>query len=378
MDSNERLTEPPRSDRSPPNGSADRFRVFALAAMTAVLLALCAALAIPFIPAVAWALALAIIAWPVHEWIARRVQRPGVAAALTMLLVVVVILVPGVFVAAQLASEAESATERAREEAAAGTIREKVAEAPGLGRVVAWMDRAGVDVEQEVRKVITGLTGDASAILRGSLAAILQAVVAVFILYHLLRDRSSLLAQVRGLLPLSRTECDRVFTGFSDSVYANLYATVITSVIDGLGGGLMFWALGLPSPVLWGVVMFFLSILPLVGTWLIWLPAAAYLGMIGRWPEALILLGWGAASSVVVDNVLYVRIAGDRMQMHQIPALLAFLGGLALFGASGMILGPAILAVTAAVLEVWRDRAARTDGELTPRERPILLPNGAG
>src|SRR4029079_19319578 len=122
----------------------------------------------------------------------------------------------------------------------------------------------------------------------------------------------------------------------------------------------MFWLLGLPSPVTWGVVMFFLSFLPLLGTWLIWIPAAVFLALSGAWSFALILIGWGVASSIVVDNVIYVRIAGDRMRLHQVPALLAFLGGLAVFGVSGMILGPGILSVTVAVLEVWHHRANGT------------------
>jgi predicted PurR-regulated permease PerM len=210
-----------------------------------------------------------------------------------------------------------------------------------------------VNVDHEVRKLVGRYTEDVSGLVQGSLMGVVQFAVAMFILFHLFRNPTALLGGTRRLLPMTRSECDRVFARFADSVYANLYATLVTSVIDGVGGGLMFWALGLPSPVLWGVVMFFLSILPLVGTWLVWLPAAAYLVLTGRWVEALVLVGWGVASWFVVDYVIYVRIAGDRMRLHQIPALLAFLGGLAVFGVSGMILGPAILAVTVAVLEVW-------------------------
>jgi predicted PurR-regulated permease PerM len=158
---------------------------------------------------------------------------------------------------------------------------------------------------------------------------------------------------------MNREESDRVFQGFADSVHANLHATLVTSVIDGVGGGLMFWLLGVPSPVMWGVVMFFLSFLPIVGTWLVWLPAAAYLALTGHVAGAVILIAWGVASLIVVDNFIYVRIAGDRMHLHQVPALLAFVGGLAVFGATGMILGPAMLAVTVAVLEVWHRRLGR-------------------
>jgi len=129
----------------------------------------------------------------------------------------------------------------------------------------------------------------------------------------------------------------------------------------------MFWALGMPSPVLWGVVMFILSVLPIVGTFIVWMPAAIYLALVGQWPSALALVAWGVAGWIVVDNYIYVKLAGGRMRLHEVPALIAFLGGLYLFGASGMILGPAILAVTVAVLEVWHRRAL-----YTPPSPPIV------
>src|SRR5262249_28681000 len=160
----------------------------------------------------------------------------------------------------------------------------------------------------------------------------------------MLRDRKELLAGVRQLLPMNRVEAERVFASAAGSVYANLYATLVTSLIDGVALGLMFWLVGLPSPVTWGVVTFVLSFLPILGTYIVWMPAAIYLGMIGQWGGAVALLTYGVASWCVVDNVIYVRIAGDRMHFHQVPALIAFLGGLAVFGASGMILGPGILA----------------------------------
>ena len=103
--------------------------------------------------------------------------------------------------------------------------------------------------------------------------------------------------------------------------------------------------------------MFVLSIIPVLGTWLIWLPAAAYLVLTGHWPQALVLMAWGIGTAFVVDYIIYGRIAGERMRLNEVPTLIAFLGGLALFGPSGMVLGPAILAVTVAMLEVWHRRA---------------------
>jgi predicted PurR-regulated permease PerM len=359
-----------------PLATGRHLRPVALAGLTVLLIALCLYLGWPFFPAITWALALAVIAWPLHERIARHVRWPGVAAGLTSVLVFLLVLGPLVFVTYELAREAASAADRMKEQQAKGTLKDTMEKTPGLTGAAAWADRAGVDVDAEARKAVASYTQDATGLVEGSVAAIVQTVVALFILFHLFRDRGPLLAAVRRLLPLTGDEADHVFTRVADSVYANLYATLVTSLIDAVGGGLMFWLLGLPSPILWGVVMFVLSILPIVGTFIVWMPAAVYLAMSGDWPKGLALAGWGVAGWLVVDNYVYVWVAGKRMQLHQVPALIAFLGGLALFGTSGMILGPAVLAVTVALLEVWHRRAEVTPVTLattTPRWQPAAV-----
>jgi len=355
------MSAPPES--SPPATPAEtarNFRPVALAILTVVLVALCMVLVFPFLPALAWGVALAVIAWPLQSWMSLRVSRRGLATGLTTAVVVVLIVLPGLFVAYCLTREAANTADRFREEQGGSTMRDKLAGTPGLGEPVNWLERVGVNVDREAHRAVEANTRDLSALVQGSLMGLVQFAVAMFILFHLLQDREFLLSRARSLLPMTRFEADRVVKSAADSVHANLHATLVTSVIDGIGGAVMFWLLGLPSPVTWGVVMFFLSFLPLLGTWLIWLPAAAFLGLSDQWPQALVLVAWGVASSIVVDNIIYVRIAGDRMRLHQVPALLAFLGGLAVFGVSGMIIGPGILAVTVAVLDVWHYRAIGT------------------
>jgi predicted PurR-regulated permease PerM len=229
------------------------------------------------------------------------------------------------------------------------------------------MDQANLDIETEIRKFLASFLRDFSGLVQGSLAALLQFLVAIFILHYLFVDKAEFLHGLRDLLPLSRSECDRILARAADSVHANLYASVITSLIDTAGGIAMFWLLGLPSPFLWGVVMFVLCLLPIVGATMVWIPAAVFLLLSGKWPHAAALVTWGITTSIVVDNLLYAKLSGKRMRMHEVPALLAFLGGLAIFGMSGVILGPAILAVTIALLEVWRRRQsdAKCDVEET-------------
>jgi predicted PurR-regulated permease PerM len=363
-------------------------RPVALAVVTIVLIGLCALLAWPFLPALTWAFALAVIAWPLHARIARVIGPPGLAAAVSATAVFVLVFVPFLFVVYELAREASSAAEHMSNQSAENVLKDTMQKTRGLERIVAWTDKANIDIDREARKLVSAYTQDASGLVQGSLTGIIQAVIAMFILYHLFKDRGTMVASVRGMLPLTKDESEQVFTRVTDSVYANLYATLVTSLIDAIGGGLMFWALGLPSPVMWGMVMFVLSILPIVGTFVVWMPAAAYLAIIGEWTSGLALVGWGVAGWIVVDNYVYIWVAGKRMRLHDVPALLAFLGGLALFGASGMILGPAILSVTVAVLEVWHRRStvspaavesasARASGEVLIRpsgpEVPVLV-----
>jgi predicted PurR-regulated permease PerM len=352
-----------------PAATARGYRPAALALLTLALVALCIWLLLPFLPALAWGVALAVIAWPLQSWMLRRVPRRGPATALTTAVVLVLIVGPGLFVVYHLSRETAATAEQIRVESSATPVRDRLTQTPGVGAGVAWLERVGVNVDREVRGVIEQYTRDVAALVQGSLLGLVQFAVAMFILFHILLDREWLQTRARELLPMSRAESDQVMTSAANSVHANLHATLITSVIDGIGGGLMFWLLGLPSPVTWGVVMFFLSFLPLLGTWIVWLPAAGVLAFGGLWLNALGLLAWGIASSIIVDNVIYVRISGDRMRLHQVPALLAFLGGLAVFGISGMILGPGILAVTVAVLDVWHQRANGT-APLADASRP--------
>ncbi len=328
-----------------------RLRVLVLVGVTTILLALCTLITVPFLPAITWAVALAIIAWPLHVWVGRHVTAPSLAAGISAGVVSSVIFVVGVWLVYQLTREAVALTEVLEEES------QLLRETPFLGIAIEWFERFGGSFEIQLRNAVKSFVPDGTILAQGSVATGLQILVALFMLFYLFRDRRAFLLGVSELLPLSAAETDRILGRAADSVHANLYATVATSATSAVGGSLMFWLLGLPSPVFWGVVIFILSVLPVVGSAMVWAPAALYLATTGRWLMAAALVGWGLLTWAIVDNILYVHLAGDRMRIHPVPTLIAFLGGLAVFGISGVIIGPAILAVTLAVLESWNGSA---------------------
>lgn len=354
-----------------PSGSGERYRLMALAAITGGLVAICVLLALPFLPAISWGLALTIITWPMHRWIARRIQNPTWAAVVSAGIVTSVLLGCMLFVAWQLAHESQNVAANLQNETPE-SVREKLTKVPGVNSVVNWMDQAGINLEQETQRLIEGYTQNISGFAQGSLTAAIQLLVAIFIMYTAFRDGNRLTRTARSFLPMTREESERVFKRAADSVHANIYATLVTTVIDTAAFTVCFWWVGLPAPLLWATVMFVLSFLPIVGAGLVWVPAAIYLAASGKiWATALIL-GVGAVTFVLVDNILYARLAGARMRMHEALALVAFLGGLAVFGTSGMILGPAVVAVTIAFVEVWKGRLARADEEgVDPADIPM-------
>jgi predicted PurR-regulated permease PerM len=186
----------------------------------------------------------------------------------------------------------------------------------------------------------------------------LSLLVAFFFLFYFFRDREEVGTFVRSFVPLSERETNQVVARVGDTVFASIYGTLVVAAVQGTLGGLMFWWLGLPTPLLWGAVMGLLSIIPVLGAFIIWIPAALFLAAEGSWGKALVLTLWGTVVIGVIDNLLYPILVGKRMRLHTVPVFIAIVGGLAVFGASGLVLGPVILALTDAALDLWRCRMA--------------------
>lgn len=359
----------PASDERVSRGS---MRLIALAAVTVVGIYFCYRLAQPFLPALAWAAALAIVAFPVHTRIRRVVANRTWAAGLSLTFVVLVILIPSVWVASQMAKEAGRAGQLIREQAETGQWKQALVRVPYMDEVVPWAE-TNIDLGRSARDFLGTLSQDAPALLSGSIWAAFQLLVTLFVLYYCFRDRDRLLTDLRGLIPLPANETERMFGRVADSVNATLFGTLVAALVQGVTGGLLFWAVGVPAPVLWGAVMFVLGILPLLGAVLVWAPAAALLVSNGQYLPAVAVVVWGLLMAGPVGNFIYARCAGDRMRMHPVAALIAYVGGLAVFGVTGMILGPAVLVVTFELIEVWRRRAGRSAADGRAGDFPELV-----
>jgi predicted PurR-regulated permease PerM len=152
-----------------------------------------------------------------------------------------------------------------------------------------------------------------------------------------------------------------LFKRLGDTIHATVFGTVMVAILQGALGGVMFWMLGLPGAVLWGTVMALLAIIPYLGAFIVWMPAAAFLATQGHWWKALILVAWGTIVVGLIDNLIYPILVGNRLRQHTVIAFLAIVGGIAVFGASGLILGPVVVSLTEFLLETWRRRTEGGD-----------------
>jgi predicted PurR-regulated permease PerM len=335
--------------------SREQALALVLIVSTAIALYLCYRLAHPFLPALAWALALAVVAFPLYAWLLNRCNRPNCAAALAVVLVAVLLIAPTLFVLTRLGQEVAGVVERVQTEASTGRWQTIIERNPRLAPALRWLS-AHVDVRGQVGQAVSALTARLPALVTGSLWTAMEMLLVLFFLFYFFRDRHKALQTLRTLVPLSEAETTEVFRRVADTLHATIYGTLVVAMVQGALGGVMFWWLGLPTPLVWGTVMGLLAVVPILGTFVVWIPAAAFLALEGQWGKALILTGWGVIVIALVDNLLYPVLVGQRLRVHTLPIFVSMLGGIALFGASGLILGPLVLALTQALVDVWRRR----------------------
>jgi predicted PurR-regulated permease PerM len=180
-------------------------------------------------------------------------------------------------------------------------------------------------------------------------------VIVLVTLFFLLRDGADFSLRLRRLLPMDREHQERLFQNIVNAVTAVVHGCLLVAMVQGLLAGAAFWFTGVPYSALWGVATAFAALVPLGGTTLVTVPAIFYLFLQGENVKGVILLVWCLGVVVAVDNVLKPIFIGSRMQMPTIFLLFGILGGLAVFGALGLILGPVLFALLAALLDLYSE-----------------------
>ena len=307
----------------------------------------------PFLEALVWAAILGTFFYPAHRRLQEKAGRPALAALLSTLAVAVLLIAPMVWLGWSFVAQAVDAIG----DLPRGEIAEKVR--TGLDFLSARVPESFGDVEgrlgewaQAASEKLLGLGAKLPANIAGF---VLDFIVLLLALFYLFRDGPKMLRLLRDISPFGGERHDIMVKQTIDMISVTVSSGFIVAFVQGALGGLSFMLVGLGSPILWGVMMALASFIPVLGAWMVWLPAAIGLlvgGEIGR-GVALIVMGGLLISTV--DNVLRPVLIADRSQLNGLLVFISVLGGLGAFGLVGVVLGPLVVATAAGLVTGYRD-----------------------
>jgi predicted PurR-regulated permease PerM len=322
---------------------------------------------LPFYGAVFWAVILAILFSPLQRRLMRRMPgRRNLAASLTLAATLIIAVLPVGIIATLLVQEGASLYQRIE----SGQL--------DLGGYLGWakahlppflqeqLDRLGIGNFQDLREQLSGVLMQGSQYLatrafsfgQSTFEFLVRLAVMLYLLFFLIRDGAGLVARVRNALPLADDQKSRLFRKFTQVVRATVKGNLVVAITQGALGGLIFWFLGIPSVLLWAVIMTFLSLLPAVGAALIWTPVAIYFLLNGQVWQGVLLILYGVCVIGLVDNVLRPILVGKDTKMPDYMVLISTIGGLALFGLNGFVIGPLVAALFMSTWGLFAEKEA--------------------
>ena len=332
----------------------------------------------PFLPAIAWAIVLAVgfrAPWLALE--RRLAPRRGVAAGVMCLLIALLVLVPAGVLGTVLFNEASSAVTRLGAELRGRQITSyaDLVALPWVVRPLEWVqvktgvtpDRLLARVSEAAGAVSAFVAAKSGGFVLGFLEAVFTFLVTIILLFFLLRDGDRMVEALTDLLPVRRAERERIVAALGGMLQSIFRGSLFCSLLQGTTGGIGWAMAGLPSPVLAVGIMAILSLLPIGGTAIVWIPGAIWAWVDGRHGAAIFLFLWGAVvTSFVADNLMRPILIRGSGELNTLIVFLGVFGGISAFGLLGIFIGPMALAVTTMVIAVLRELSRETGGE-TPR-----------
>jgi predicted PurR-regulated permease PerM len=329
-----------------------------------IVAAVCVAILRPFVGVIAWSAVLAIICHPIHEWLVRKTGRLALSAFITSVAAVLAFVVPLLAMGGIAVHESVALGRSSANAFQAGDEPLKRV-ASGLASVTGRMGLDQATITAWIHQHISEWAGSAGhytvSVAAGLFDAVVSSVFVIFAMFLLLRDGQALVGAIPDLLPFERERSETLLRRIKDVVLASVYGVVVIAIMQGALCGAMFWVLGIPAAALWGAVTLFASVLPVVGAFAVWGPGVVYLALTGAVPRAIVLAIWGTFVVSGIDNVLRPRLVAGRVGLSELAMFFALLGGLSVFGALGVVLGPVAFAAAAAIIETMRDPGAAFD-----------------
>lgn len=328
----------------------------------------------PFLIAITWAAILAVVVYPLYAWLLITLKGRATAAALVVIvLMILLVVLPGLRLAGFLSDEAVQLVQLVQSlvnDEGLELWRQKPWGQELLGWwniVAARLDMFNINWHQlmaQGAQVSSGfLLSQVTGIAQNVLLFAVNCIIALFTLFFFLRDGKDFYERIRRLLPMDPQHQERLFNKIVDAVVAVVHGSLVVAMFQGLLAGLAFWFLGVPFAVVWGVATAFAGLLPIGGTTMVTVPAAIYLFLQGDSVRGIVMLVWGLAVVGMVDNFVKPLFIGSRLRLPVLVLFFSILGGISVFGALGLVLGPVLFALLAALFDLYLEEyGAAKDG----------------
>ena len=323
----------------------------------------------PFLVPLGWAAVFAVIFHSLNQQLEQKWGRNSSAAASTIG-VTLILVVPSLLLMILFVREGIDATRGVQISMAAGGFG-------GFNRAWLWITthlaaQTTIDLPGLVRQGASRLGGylasEFGAILRNIVLFLFELVVMLFALFYFLRDATVIMKHIRLFLPFDEVMREKMLAEARDLIFASVTTSLVIAAVQGIICGGAFAIVGLSSSLFWGVVMAFLSLLPVVGAWPVWIPATIWLLSTGHYVRALILIGICGGLGATIDNILRPVLLGGRSSLNGLLVFISVLGGIAVFGVLGVVLGPIVVATAVGVLDVYSQKDLTANAAVAAEE----------
>jgi len=321
----------------------------------------------PFLGPIIWAILLSIVFYPLFQKLQRLLRkREALSAMIVTLLVIVVIVLPSALLTISLANEVVDAYHNLEEMIKTGRLQaylEQIREVTPFQWIWTKLDQylnlsqanPFKFLLQNVQQIGTFLFNQTSVIFKGLSTFVIGFFFALLSLYYLFKDGNRLLERLKAIAPIPSKERELILLRFKDMIYATIYGGIVVAIVQGFLGGLIFWVLGISSPILWGTAMALLSFIPVGGTALVWAPASLLFILQGNFLKGIILLLFGVLVISMVDNLLRPKLISSKTKIHPLLLFFSVLGGIQAFGMIGLVAGPLITTLCLTLIEIYAE-----------------------
>lgn len=332
-------------------------------------------LIVPFFAPMAWAAVFAILFFPLYERVLTLVKSKGLASFLVCLLIIILIIGPITYLFVALVSEAANAVTKVNAMIKSGELEQLLAfDFPWFESVKEklsqYYDLSKINLDEIIKQSIEGVSGvilnQTSWLVTNATRLVFYFVLMIFTMYYFFKDGELIVHKTKRLMPLTANQINVTFRQLHDVIQATMYGGVVVALIQGLIGGILFAIMGIPSPIFWGAIMGFLSIIPFVGAFIIYIPAGLILIIGGSYIKGIIMIVIGSVVISQIDNILRPFLISGRTSIHPLLLFFTILGGIYLFGLLGIVLGPLIAAVFVTLLKIFEFKLhPETEASLT-------------